>query len=83
MPFGGGARSKCNYFCRNFRTNECTVCLGLHLALMEMRLAVAGFFRTYPDAKVSTHDGFSDGEMEQVIFFLMFPKGKRCMIQTS
>jgi cytochrome P450 len=83
MPFGGGARSTCNCSFQNVLTDEWTVCLGLHLALMEMRLAVAGFFRAFPNAKAAMRDGFNDEEMEQVIFFLMFPKGKRCMIQAS
>jgi cytochrome P450 len=83
MPFGGGARGKLGLLLCKFITDETTVCIGLHLALMEMRLAVAGFFRAFPNAKISARDGFNDEEMEQVIFFLMFPKGKRCMIQAS
>ncbi|KAH6620203.1 cytochrome P450 [Boeremia exigua] len=65
MPFGGGAR----------------VCLGIHLARMELRVATAKFFTTFPNAKVPS--GFNDAEMEQVIVFLMYPKGKRTMIQSS
>ncbi|KAF2875576.1 cytochrome protein [Massariosphaeria phaeospora] len=67
MPFGGGAR----------------ICIGLHLAQMELRLATAKFFRTFPNARVSDKDGFSDDDMEQVIYFLMFPKKKYCPIQAS
>ncbi|KAF1958305.1 cytochrome protein [Byssothecium circinans] len=67
MPWGGGSR----------------VCLGLHLASMEIRLATAKFFLKYPDATVSAAEGFSDADMEQIVYFLMFPKGKRCMIQAS
>jgi cytochrome P450 len=67
MPFGGGAR----------------VCIGLHLAQVELRVATAAFFRKYPNAKVSTLDGFTDDDMEQIVYFLMYPKNKRCLIQAS
>ncbi|KAJ4300753.1 hypothetical protein N0V90_002841 [Kalmusia sp. IMI 367209] len=65
MPWGGGSR----------------VCLGMHLAYMELRLATAKFFRKYPNARVSAAEGFEDADMEQMVFFLMFPKKKRCLIQ--
>ncbi|KAH7037110.1 cytochrome P450 [Microdochium trichocladiopsis] len=65
VPFGSGVR----------------ICLGLHLAMMELRLATARFFLKYPDAKVSDADGMSDADMEQIAFFMAFPKGKRCLIQ--
>ncbi|KAH7355496.1 cytochrome protein [Pyrenochaeta sp. MPI-SDFR-AT-0127] len=67
MPFGGGAR----------------ICLGLHLAQMELRLATTKFFRAFPNARLSTLGNFCDDDMEQVIYFLMYPKSKRCLIQTS
>jgi cytochrome P450 len=59
------------------------VCIGLHLAKMELRIATAEFFRAFPNAKVATVGGFSDDDMEQVTYFLMYPKGKRCMIQAA
>jgi cytochrome P450 len=59
------------------------VCLGLNLAKMELRKATALFFRTFPNAKMSNLEGFSDDDMEQTIYFLMFPKNKRCLIQAS
>ncbi|KXJ93702.1 cytochrome P450 [Microdochium bolleyi] len=65
VPFGAGVR----------------ICLGMHLAMMEIRLATARFFLQYPDAKVSTADGMSDADMEQIAFFMAFPRGKRCLIQ--
>ncbi|KAJ1336100.1 azaphilone biosynthesis cytochrome P450 monooxygenase [Microdochium nivale] len=65
VPFGSGVR----------------ICLGLHLAMMELRLATARFFLQYPDAQVSGADGMSDADMEQVSFFIAFPRGKRCLIQ--
>ncbi|KAH9895505.1 cytochrome P450 [Xylariomycetidae sp. FL2044] len=67
MPFGGGSR----------------VCIGLYLAMMELRLATAHFFRQFPNARVSSREDMSDADMEQLIFFLMFPKGRRCLVETS
>ncbi|KAF2637187.1 cytochrome protein [Massarina eburnea CBS 473.64] len=67
MPWGGGSR----------------ICIGMHLAYMEMRLATAKFFRRFPDSRTSTAEGFCDSDMDQVIFFLMFPKKKRCMIEAK
>ncbi|ROW00029.1 hypothetical protein VPNG_08373 [Cytospora leucostoma] len=67
MPFGGGSR----------------VCIGAHLAELEMRLATVLFFRTFPNAQVSTREGMSDDDMVQVPFFLAPPRGKRCLIELS
>ncbi|OLN96955.1 putative sterigmatocystin biosynthesis P450 monooxygenase STCB-like protein 7 [Colletotrichum chlorophyti] len=66
MPFGGGSR----------------VCLGLHLARMELRLGAARFFRTFPGAKVSQLERMSDDDMVPLTYFLLNPKGKRCLIET-
>lgn len=59
------------------------VCIGLHLARMELRLATALFFRTFPRARVSTAEGMSDDDMKMLIYFLVIPKGKRCLIDPS
>ncbi|KUI55449.1 hypothetical protein VP1G_02774 [Cytospora mali] len=67
MPFGGGSR----------------ICIGLHLARLELRLGTARFFRLYPNAKISTLEGMSDEDMEQKLFFLSPPKNKRCLIELS
>ncbi|KAI2616232.1 putative cytochrome P450 [Hypoxylon sp. NC1633] len=64
VAFGGGSR----------------ICMGLHLAKMEMRLATARFFRRFPNARVSEMDGFTDADMEAEMYFLMAPRGKRCLI---
>ena len=56
------------------------VCLGQHLAEIELRLATALFFRAFPTANVSVLEGMSDGDMDSHIFFLLSPKGKRCLI---
>ncbi|KAI0180748.1 putative cytochrome P450 [Hypoxylon sp. FL1284] len=65
VAFGGGSR----------------VCLGLHLAKMELRLATALFFSRFPNAKVSQHEGFTDDDMEAEMYFLIAPKDHRCLIE--
>ncbi|KAF3760962.1 cytochrome P450 [Cryphonectria parasitica EP155] len=67
MPFGGGSR----------------ICLGLHLARLELRLATARFFRAFPNAERSTREGMTDDDMQQMLYFLAPPKGKRCLIECS
>ncbi|KAH8678136.1 cytochrome protein [Xylariales sp. PMI_506] len=65
IAFGGGSR----------------ICIGLHLARMELRLALARFWKTFPNAKVSTREGFRDQDMEHKMFLLSAPKGLRCLIE--
>ncbi|KAG8168600.1 hypothetical protein KVR01_001349 [Diaporthe batatas] len=67
MPFGGGSR----------------VCLGLHLARMELRLGIAHFFRHFPNAKMSALEAMCDDDMQQITYFLAPPKNKRCLIECS
>ncbi|KAF4335359.1 benzoate 4-monooxygenase cytochrome P450 [Fusarium beomiforme] len=64
MPFGGGSR----------------VCIGKHLAKMELRLSATRFFCAFPDSTVSSMDGMSDSDMEPRSYFLLAPKGGRCLI---
>ncbi|KAE8552121.1 hypothetical protein EYB25_006015 [Talaromyces marneffei] len=66
MPFGGGSR----------------ICIGIHLAWMELLLATALFFRTFPNASISKKDGMCDQDMEAKMFVLVSPKGRRCLIET-
>lgn len=65
MPFGGRSR----------------LCLGIHLARTELRLATAHFFKAFPNVEISRQDGMSVADMEQVAFFLMSPAGKRCLVE--
>lgn len=58
-----------------------TVCIGSHLARLELRLTTARFFRTFPHARVSTLEGFCDEDMEPAMFFLLTPKKKKCLIE--
>lgn len=62
-------------------SNPCAVCIGIHLARMELRLATALFFRTFPQAHVSTKEGMSAEDMEMKSYFLMSPKGHRCLME--
>ena len=56
------------------------ICIGLHLALREIRLATSYFFRALPRAEVF-HGNSTEEDMDQVIHFLMAPKRKRCLIR--
>ncbi|KAI1106419.1 putative cytochrome P450 [Jackrogersella minutella] len=64
VPWGGGSR----------------ICLGLHLARTELRLATARFFVRFPNATPSRLEGFTDDDMEPKLHFLMQPKNQRCLI---
>ncbi|KAJ5377973.1 uncharacterized protein N7496_005382 [Penicillium cataractarum] len=65
LPFGGGSR----------------ICIGLHLARMELRLGTALFFRKFPHARISTKEGMKEEDMVMKSFFLMAPQGHRCLIE--
>ncbi|KAJ4387243.1 hypothetical protein N0V93_007832 [Gnomoniopsis smithogilvyi] len=62
MPFGGGTR----------------VCLGIHLAMMELRLATAAFFRQNRGMGVSPET--TEEKMEMTQYFLVAPIGHCCKI---
>jgi cytochrome P450 len=63
-PFGGGTR----------------VCLGIHLAYMELRHGIAEFVLRCSDIELS--DLTTPESMEMENYFLVSPISKRCMIRT-
>ncbi|KAK3673572.1 hypothetical protein LTR78_006476 [Recurvomyces mirabilis] len=64
-PFGGGSR----------------VCLGMHFAKVELRHALANFYRTFDvGMKPAFVQGFTEKDMEAVSYFLSPPRGKRCYV---
>ncbi|KAK3350259.1 cytochrome P450 [Lasiosphaeria hispida] len=62
QPWGVGTRS----------------CIGNRLAVMEMRLAVALFFRECRGARLG--EGVTDDSMAPLFRFFMFPKGHTCKV---
>ncbi|KAI0183044.1 cytochrome P450 [Xylaria flabelliformis] len=67
MPFGGGSR----------------ICIGMHLAYIELRMGLAYFFRAYPNARVSKLEGMSDDDMIPAMHFISSPRNHRCLIELS
>ncbi|OJD30513.1 cytochrome p450 [Diplodia corticola] len=64
-PFGGGARA----------------CIGMHIAEMELRCAVATFFSRYPKARLAP--GTTDESMVPEYFFIINPSAHECRVVLS
>ena len=62
MPFGTGSR----------------ICLGIHLAMLELQLGIATFFKECPTARILPST--TDESMEFINYFLIAPKGGKCEI---
>ncbi|KAI0149566.1 cytochrome protein [Xylariaceae sp. FL1272] len=67
VPFGRGAR----------------VCIGQHLARIELRLATARFFLAFPSTCMSSLEGMTDDDMKPVIQLFLTSKGKRCLLEAK
>jgi hypothetical protein len=48
---------------------------------MELRLATAKFFSTFPQATVSTKEGMSDKSMHAKMYLLVKPSGGQCLVE--
>lgn len=55
-----------------------TVCIGLHLARMELRLGAFHFFRAFPEANVA--DPSDDMSLET--YFVLAPKAHRFLVKS-
>lgn len=56
-------------------------CIGLHLAMIEIRLAVSTFYRQFPTVRMSSKEGMSEKDMEPETYFLYTPAGARCLVE--
>lgn len=54
------------------------ICLGQHLARIELLMGTIEFFKTFPNAYIPTET--TDASMEPEIFFLIAPKSHKCVI---
>jgi cytochrome P450 len=54
------------------------VCIGIQLALMEIALTTAVFFRECPDARIG--DSMKDADMEMEDVFVTTLRGHKCKV---
>lgn len=59
------------------------MCIGQHFAQLELRLALAEFYRTFDKGMVPALgvDGFTADDVTPMYYFITPPKGKRCFLQ--
>lgn len=69
----------------NYNSNQLmriiTVCIGMHLAKIEIRMGAALFFKKFPNAHMSTRDGMTLEEMNPLMYFMATPRGMRCLVE--
>ncbi|KAF4549872.1 Cytochrome P450-like protein 63 [Elsinoe fawcettii] len=65
IPFGSGPR----------------ICIGIHLAYMELRMTTAAFFRAFTDAEL--HPDMTDHDMDIESYTLIVPKGRKCLVKVA
>lgn len=67
--------------CKETRLMKITiVCIGMHLAKIEIRMGAALFFKKFPNAHMSTRDGMTLEEMNPLMYFMATPRGMRCLV---
>ena len=54
------------------------MCIGVQLALMEIALTIATFFREFPNARIG--DSMKDEDMEMEDIFVTTPRGHKCRV---
>lgn len=86
VAFGGGSRGMSilplQYLRKLSGADYMTVCIGMHLAQLELRHALANFYRTFEfGVKPAAVEGFSDADMVPASHFLCPPRGKRCLVR--
>jgi cytochrome P450 len=64
MPFGKGKRN----------------CIGMNLAMMEMKLAIASILKRYT---VKVSEQMKEDDMDPVDRFVAMPKGGKCLLSFS
>ncbi|KAI1352046.1 cytochrome P450 [Xylaria sp. FL0043] len=67
IAFGGGSR----------------ICIGMHLAYIELRMALAQFFRAFPNSQASTLEGMTNDDMQPSMYFVLTPQHHRCLINAA
>lgn len=58
------------------------MCIGRHFAGLELRHALANFYRTFHSGMTASKaEGFSDDDMTPLSFFVTALKGHKCLLE--
>lgn len=81
LPFGGGIKGESATLLLPALRGliDGVVCIGMHLAYMELSLATAKFFRKLPNTKTWT----LEEDMEFENYFVITPKSHKCEITST